>query len=130
MLISNEFKNRGEQLRFLEKKYKTNRFECVIIYGRRRIGKTELIKKFIADKEHIYHLITQEEKSIQLKRMVNSVYSKFGDIEPKLDDFYDFFKYFSKVVNQKIVFILDEFPYLVEQDKAYHPSSNHSSINI
>jgi len=118
MLISNEFKNRGEQLRFLEKKYKTNRFECVIIYGRRRIGKTELIKKFIADKEHIYHLITQEEKSIQLKRMVNSVYSKFGDIEPKIDDFYDFFKYFSKVVNQKIVFILDEFPYLVEQDKS------------
>ncbi len=118
MLFSGDFKNREEQLQFLQQKYDTDTFQCIIIYGRRRIGKTELIKKFISDKNHIYHLITQEEKNIQLQRMANSVYKTYGDIEPKIEQYHDFFEYFDKVVNQKTIFVLDEFPYLIEQDKS------------
>ncbi len=90
----------------------------MIIYGRRRVGKTELIKYFIRDKEHIYHLVTQEEKAMQLKRTVDTIHAKYGDIEPKIDDWHDLFKYFSKVVDDKVVFVMDEFPYLMEQDKS------------
>ena len=118
MLISCEFKNRIESLRFLENKFNSNKCEIIIVYGRRRIGKTELIKKFVSDKNYIYHLITQEERNIQLKRIVDSVYKKYGGIEPKIENFHDFFTYFSKIVDKKTVFILDEFPYLIEQDKS------------
>jgi len=39
---------------YFSKKYESNKAELLIIYGRKRIGKTELIKQFIADKKAIY----------------------------------------------------------------------------
>ncbi|MFO8110046.1 MAG: ATP-binding protein [Thermoplasmata archaeon] len=118
MLDMKEFVDRKEELDFLEKKYSTDKFECVIIYGRRRVGKSELIKHFIHDKEHVYHLVTQEESTVQLRRLVNSIHTKYGEIEPKIDDWHDLFEYFSKVVKGKMILAIDEFPYLIEQDKS------------
>ncbi|MCL2880480.1 MAG: hypothetical protein FWF29_09565, partial [Treponema sp.] len=34
--------------------YSSGKFECVIIYGRRRVGKTTLIKEFVKGKPAIY----------------------------------------------------------------------------
>jgi len=41
------FVDRESELDFLEKSYFKNTAQFIILYGRRRIGKTELIKKFI-----------------------------------------------------------------------------------
>ncbi|PIV69491.1 MAG: ATP-binding protein, partial [Candidatus Aenigmarchaeota archaeon CG01_land_8_20_14_3_00_37_9] len=51
-----QFVNRGEELSFLEKMYSENKPKFIVIYGRRRIGKTALMKKFIKNKPHIYFL--------------------------------------------------------------------------
>lgn len=40
------FYGRREELRLLEEKYHSNRAEFIVIYGRRRIGKTELLNRF------------------------------------------------------------------------------------
>ena len=40
------FYGRTEELNLLEKRYQKGKFECIVIYGRRRVGKTELIKEF------------------------------------------------------------------------------------
>ena len=48
------FLGREEELRSMEKRYRKERFECVVIYGRRRVGKTSLIKEFCKDKATIY----------------------------------------------------------------------------
>jgi AAA+ ATPase superfamily predicted ATPase len=40
-----KFIDRKEELSFLEKRYNKKGFEFFVIYGRRRIGKTELIKQ-------------------------------------------------------------------------------------
>ena len=45
---------RDEELRKLSKRYEENDFECVIIYGRMRVGKTALINEFCRDKPTIY----------------------------------------------------------------------------
>ena len=42
----NNFIGRKNELDFLEQKYKSENGQLVIIYGRRRIGKTETIKQF------------------------------------------------------------------------------------
>ncbi|MBL7118109.1 MAG: ATP-binding protein [Candidatus Syntrophoarchaeum sp.] len=39
-----KFLDREEEIREVEEKYESNKSEFVVIYGRRRIGKTELIK--------------------------------------------------------------------------------------
>ncbi|MDO8726649.1 MAG: ATP-binding protein [Candidatus Methanoperedens sp.] len=49
------FIDRGRELNFLEGlHYKKS--GLVVIYGRRRVGKTELIKQFITGKNHLYYL--------------------------------------------------------------------------
>ncbi len=43
------FKGRAIELKVLDKKFKKNGFVMAILYGRRRIGKTRLVNKFISD---------------------------------------------------------------------------------
>ena len=55
---------REDELRKLNKRYNDDRFECVIIYGRRRVGKTALINQFCKDKPTVFFSarIRQESK--------------------------------------------------------------------
>ena len=55
------FVNRREELKALNSHYKSKKPEFIMIYGRRRIGKTELVTHFIKNKPNIYFLA--EEKS-------------------------------------------------------------------
>ena len=48
------FIGRKEELRSLNEYYNKSKYECAVIYGRRRVGKTELITEFIKDKKHIF----------------------------------------------------------------------------
>ena len=41
-------------LRKLNKRYASDKFECIVIYGRRRVGKTALINEFCKDKPTIF----------------------------------------------------------------------------
>ena len=43
------FRGRKTELRILDKKFKQSGFVMTVLYGRRRIGKTKLINKFIHD---------------------------------------------------------------------------------
>jgi AAA+ ATPase superfamily predicted ATPase len=45
---------REQELQKLNRRYADSRFECVVIYGRRRVGKTALIKEFCKDKPVIF----------------------------------------------------------------------------
>lgn len=49
-----QFYCREDELRKLNKRYVGDRFECVVIYGRRRVGKTALINEFCKDKPTIF----------------------------------------------------------------------------
>ncbi len=42
---------RETEFRKLNKRYREDCFECIIIYGRRRVGKTALINEFCKDKK-------------------------------------------------------------------------------
>ena len=45
---------RETELQKLNRRFNNNEMECVIIYGRRRVGKTALINEFVKDKPVIY----------------------------------------------------------------------------
>ena len=44
-----QFYCREDELRKLNKRYADDKFECIVIYGRRRVGKTALINEFCKD---------------------------------------------------------------------------------
>lgn len=54
---------RREELAALEREYGANRSSLVVLYGRRRVGKTALISEFIKGKDALYYLVTEEAES-------------------------------------------------------------------
>ena len=62
------FVNRKDELDLLEKLYSSGKKEVLILYGRRRVGKTELIKHFIKDKPVIYFLADRDGLEANAKR--------------------------------------------------------------
>ncbi|MEX2752026.1 MAG: ATP-binding protein, partial [Candidatus Freyarchaeota archaeon] len=54
------FVDRERELKFLEERYASGEPELLVIYGRRRIGKTALLLRFAQNKPHIYFLATEK----------------------------------------------------------------------
>lgn len=50
------FINRNQELESLNREYNSEDFSFTVIYGRRRVGKTELIQQFVKGKPHIFFL--------------------------------------------------------------------------
>ena len=54
------FIDRETELEILKERFNSSRAEFMVIYGRRRIGKTELVKKIISERSGII-LMEREE---------------------------------------------------------------------
>ncbi|WP_461866024.1 ATP-binding protein, partial [Thermococcus sp.] len=54
------FVNRKDELGFLDSLYSSGKKEVLILYGRRRVGKTELVKRFIGGKNAVYFLADRD----------------------------------------------------------------------
>jgi len=91
-----------------------------VIYGKRRVGKTSLSLEFVKDKPHIYFLADKLDIKLQLKKLSKQVGEFYKDKyvgEFGFDDWEQLFAYMESK-NQKVVLIIDEFPYLVEAEPA------------
>lgn len=115
-----EFINREKELAFLEEKWEEKRPQLIVLWGKRRVGKTELVKRFIKDKPHIYFLSESTHEFEQLKRLSNAIGQFFK--EPLLETrgftgWEESFKYL-RDRNQRLVLVIDEFPYLIYSNPA------------
>jgi AAA+ ATPase superfamily predicted ATPase len=119
------FIGREEELQYLEEKYRENGCDLILLYGRRRIGKTSLVKKFIENKPSIYLMATMEDKSQIIRNFSHSTAEYFLDelvISHPFQDNDSFFKYFSSKTSglkEKLVIVFDELTYLIEKDKSF-----------
>lgn len=116
-----QFVNRRRELEFLEKNYTERTSSLIVIYGRRRIGKTELIKNFIKNKPHIYFLADNRGDYQNLKEMQRFMGDFLQDnlfVKANIREWTELFDEFSKKVDEKIVIVVDEFPYLITSNKA------------
>lgn len=116
------FVNREEELRFLEKHYSEKSAELIVIYGRRRIGKTELSLQFSKNKPHLYFLADRRPESelIQdLKQRMSDFLKDESFAKLNIKDWTELFQEFWKWKKEgRIVIILDEFPMLIEANRA------------
>jgi AAA+ ATPase superfamily predicted ATPase len=115
-----KFIDRERELNNLKAWWASKDAQLIVIYGRRRIGKTELIKHFIKDKPHIYFLAQQISEAENLKTLGKIVGEYFDDMilkEKGFDNWSTFFEYLKKHVKERLIIAIDEFPYLAESNK-------------
>ena len=116
-----QFINRSDELKILEERYKSNKPEFLVIYGRRRIGKTELVLKFIKNKPNIYFLAEEKHDRENRNEMQNIMGNFLNDDEFKLIKFENWsslFKGFLKRTKKRTIIVIDELPYLIKQNPA------------
>ena len=83
------------------------------------MGKTEAIKTFLREKPSIYFLADRLAERENLRALTRLARERFED--PFLGDFsswYDFFDYLAAKKIRKMALVIDEFPYLVETNRA------------
>ena len=116
-----KFINRKKELEALNEKWKSNSAQFFVIYGKRRVGKTELMKQFLKGKPSIYFLADKRNHLDQLKELGRVVGNFFGDkilARNGFQNWVEFFEYISEKKNKHLAIVIDEYPYLVETDAA------------
>lgn len=119
------FIGRARELNFLEEKYSGSNGSLILVYGRRRIGKTALVNQFDRGKKTIYLLATQEEKILVIRNFSKIVAQFFEDaltLNNPFSDWDSFFSYLSEKIEAsdgRIVIVMDEITYLIEQDRSF-----------
>lgn len=72
------FVAREHELQVLEKLFTSDSFEMVVLYGRRRVGKTALIDEFVKDKRVLYFTAIQQSAKMNLEDFSRAALSFFG----------------------------------------------------
>ncbi|MGS0972969.1 MAG: ATP-binding protein [Candidatus Izemoplasmataceae bacterium] len=108
------FLGREKELKMLSDYYDSNSFEFGVIHGRRRVGKTTLLKESIKGKKSLYLLAQQANAKTNLELFSKRYGELLGVGQITYDSFRDFFEAIFK--EDHLVVVLDEFSYLTEVD--------------
>lgn len=113
------FYGRDRELESLNKRFKSNKFEFFVIRGRRRVGKSTLLKEFCKDKKNVIFFTAQEttkKENLELfSKQINNYFKNNATYTNFQDLFTDIFEESQK---KKIILVIDEFPYLAKSDKS------------
>ena len=116
------FIDRKTELELLEQRYRSNQAELFVLYGRRRVGKTELLHAFCADKPHVFFIATLSSDSEQLATFSQQVYGFTHADVPSGFTFPSWeaaLRALGELPKQpKPIIVLDEFTYLISGNKA------------
>src|SRR4030043_1400329 len=116
------FVNRESEIQSLVDLVTSDKAELVIVYGRRRIGKTELLRKAFAKGRAIYFVADLGADQDQRRRFSEAVHLSYpnpllqADIPPGWDSLLRYIMTLAE--KNRIVLVLDEFPYLCSSDPA------------
>ena len=77
--MSEPFWDREQELGFLAEQYRQPGSNLVVLYGRRRVGKTTTVARFCADKPSIIYLADRSMETTLQQRLLNSVARYLGD---------------------------------------------------
>ena len=67
---------RKQELYELNKRYEKGNFECIVVYGRRRVGKTALINEFCKDKPTIFFSALNSSPEENLEALSKAIFEK------------------------------------------------------
>lgn len=116
------FIGRETELQFLENKYAENRGQLIVLYGRRRVGKTETLREFCKGKPHVFFSCTQTTDRNQLVKFSRQILRENIPAAQYITEFADWESAFRSVLElpfgeKKKLVVIDEFPYMCRDNR-------------
>ena len=115
------FIGRERELETLNRLYSSNKFEFIVIYGRRRVGKTALINQFIKDRNAIYFMGVESNAKQNLENFSGSIleYRTGVETESSFFSFQAALEYvFRLSEKERLILAIDEYPYVARSSKS------------
>ncbi|ACS90017.1 MULTISPECIES: ATP-binding protein [Thermococcus] len=104
------FVNRTEELKAIKERLSSDGFELIVIYGRRRVGKTRLVLEAVRDFPHVYYLAVEGDNLRHFKETAERVF-------PEIRYVHEDWEALLHALRDKII-IIDEFPNLINENPA------------
>jgi uncharacterized protein len=109
-----DFVNRTKEIERIAGALATEKSKLVVIYGRRRCGKSTLIKKVLLSHD-VYFLADLREKKLQIDRLAGTIAETLPDFDSVIyPDWETLFRTLNNRARQRFTLCLDEFPYMVK----------------
>ena len=111
-----EFLGREKEMEVLENQYRKDH-PLVLMYGRRRVGKSTLITRFIQGKNAVYYSVNDDLGTMYLSGFTEAIREATGSNISRFDSWSDAISFFVESIPGKKIIAIDEFQYLMMSDK-------------
>ena len=117
------FIGRKQELFFLEDKYKSKGGQLVVLYGRRRVGKTETLREFCKGKPHVFFSCREVSDKLQLRSFSEKMLHEKIPASNYITEFAEWESAFKSVIDlpyksAKRLLVIDEFPYMCKNNES------------
>jgi len=115
------FIGREYEIDSLNKLYLEEKFQFIVMYGRRRIGKTRILSEFCKDKDSIFFVSEEYNDNMALERFSRVILEHFNfeKYMSKFDTWENAFLFIAdRCKEEKLVLVMDEFPYIARANKS------------
>lgn len=118
---------RSAELQLLEDLYHTDGFSFLILYGRRRVGKTTLLNAFRGRHQSIFFPAQEKNDALNLEEFSEAIQAHYGETgRASFRSWKDALQYISShTTNDRTVLIIDEFPYLTVENASVKSTFQH-----
>lgn len=106
------FYSRKTELKLIQDKLESPYFEFIVLYGRRRVGKTALLQEALKTRPAIILIANQEPEHLALDRFSQAILAVRPELKSILSTFESWDKALSYVFENHLTLVIDEFPYL------------------
>lgn len=115
------FVDRERELAFLERTWSSDRAEFIVVYGRRRVGKTALLRTFCTDRPHTFWVASLSSEALLRQDFTQTLWQTAHPESPEPGFTYEsweraFQAMAELAIERRHVVVIDEFPYLVNAD--------------
>ncbi|WP_332449240.1 ATP-binding protein [Methanoculleus sp.] len=115
-----DFVDRETERAILEEEWRKDGGRLIILYGRRRIGKTRLVAELVRSKEGILHFAEDTAPQIQIRRLQEAIAQFFDDsllATLEIATWDQLFTYLARIpLAERRYLVIDEFTYLIKND--------------
>lgn len=118
---------RQDELGVLNDLYHSGRFEYLVMYGRRRVGKTTLLQEFSKGKEAVFFPAREKNDALNLHDFSQLVQIKYdGAFIASFEGWKDAFEYIDRKTTKRTLIIIDEFPFIAEENPSVKSILQHA----